>query len=253
MGQSPIQIVADSSSIQFSKNRRFFEARSSTLCRAALPVKPGGQTTCAPASSRPPDRLLSLKEPAPLSAGAEETFDPTCSDSRTYNVGPVLSIPGANRTRLASSALPAGGRRPRPVPRGETECTSWPCGCQSRGRTIATGRPPSERCLDWRTPAPCPPLAVRVSGRSRRWGLEWSAAEPDRRDLLATMHVPAIESLPRARARAIWPALGRVALVTAAALTSLAASWQDWIDPFVDSGRELNLPLRLAAGERLYR
>jgi|GEM_PF-1085081 len=67
------------------------------------------------------------------------------------------------------------------------------------------------------------------------------------------MHVPAIESLPRARARAIWPALGRVALVTAAALTSLAASWQDWIDPFVDSGRELNLPLRLAAGERLYR
>jgi hypothetical protein len=50
-----------------------------------------------------------------------------------------------------------------------------------------------------------------------------------------------------------WPALGKVALVAGAALASLAVSWQHWINPFVDSGREMNLPVRLAAGERLYR
>jgi hypothetical protein len=47
--------------------------------------------------------------------------------------------------------------------------------------------------------------------------------------------------------------VGRVALVTAAALASLAATWLRWINPFVDSGREMNVPARLAAGERLYR
>jgi hypothetical protein len=50
-----------------------------------------------------------------------------------------------------------------------------------------------------------------------------------------------------------WPAVGKVALVTAAALASLAATWLRWINPFVDSGREMNVPARLAAGERLYR
>ena len=57
---------------------------------------------------------------------------------------------------------------------------------------------------------------------------------------------------PRAK-RLPWPALGKVALVTAAALASLAATWLRWINPFVDSGREMNVPARLAAGERLYR
>ncbi|MBV8202404.1 MAG: hypothetical protein JOZ15_17440 [Acidobacteria bacterium] len=50
-----------------------------------------------------------------------------------------------------------------------------------------------------------------------------------------------------------WPALGKVSLVAAAALASLAASWLRWINPFVDSGREMNVPARLAAGEMLYR
>jgi hypothetical protein len=53
--------------------------------------------------------------------------------------------------------------------------------------------------------------------------------------------------------RAPWPALAKVALVTMAALASLAANWLRWINPFVDSGREMNVPARLAAGERLYR
>jgi hypothetical protein len=38
-----------------------------------------------------------------------------------------------------------------------------------------------------------------------------------------------------------------------AAAASLAVSWQRWINPFVDSGRELDVPWRLAQGERLYR
>jgi hypothetical protein len=57
---------------------------------------------------------------------------------------------------------------------------------------------------------------------------------------------------PRAR-RPPWPALAKVALVTVAAAASLGASWLRWINPFVDSGREMNVPARLAAGERLYR
>jgi hypothetical protein len=32
----------------------------------------------------------------------------------------------------------------------------------------------------------------------------------------------------------------------------LAVSWQRWADPVIDSGREMNQPLRLIAGERLY-
>jgi 4-amino-4-deoxy-L-arabinose transferase-like glycosyltransferase len=34
---------------------------------------------------------------------------------------------------------------------------------------------------------------------------------------------------------------------------ALAVSWERWIDPFVDSGREMDVPWRLALGERLYR
>jgi hypothetical protein len=57
----------------------------------------------------------------------------------------------------------------------------------------------------------------------------------------------------RGARRLPWLALGKVALVTAAALASLGATWLRWINPFVDSGREMNVPARLAAGERLYR
>src|SRR5438067_7502895 len=32
----------------------------------------------------------------------------------------------------------------------------------------------------------------------------------------------------------------------------LAASWQRWGGPLIDTGREMNQPVRLAAGERLY-
>jgi hypothetical protein len=46
-------------------------------------------------------------------------------------------------------------------------------------------------------------------------------------------------------AAVLWPVL--------AAVASLAVSWQRWINPFVDSGRELDVPWRLAQGERLYR
>jgi 4-amino-4-deoxy-L-arabinose transferase-like glycosyltransferase len=35
--------------------------------------------------------------------------------------------------------------------------------------------------------------------------------------------------------------------------TSLFFSWQRWINPFVDSGREMDVPWRLLQGERLYR
>jgi hypothetical protein len=38
-----------------------------------------------------------------------------------------------------------------------------------------------------------------------------------------------------------------------AGAASAAASWQRWINPFLDAGREMNVPARLAAGERLYR
>jgi hypothetical protein len=38
-----------------------------------------------------------------------------------------------------------------------------------------------------------------------------------------------------------------------AGVASAAASWQRWINPFVDASREMNVPARVAAGERLYR
>jgi 4-amino-4-deoxy-L-arabinose transferase-like glycosyltransferase len=42
------------------------------------------------------------------------------------------------------------------------------------------------------------------------------------------------------------------ALVLVSFATGLAASWQRWGNPLVDSGRELNVPLRLLRGEMLY-
>src|SRR5579864_5373208 len=38
-----------------------------------------------------------------------------------------------------------------------------------------------------------------------------------------------------------------------AAIAGLAVSWQCWIDPLVDSGREMDVPWRLLHGEHLYR
>jgi hypothetical protein len=61
------------------------------------------------------------------------------------------------------------------------------------------------------------------------------------------------QSPGRRRPRLPWAAVWRVALVAAAGCISIAANWQRWINPFVDSGREMNVPARLAAGERLYR
>ncbi len=46
---------------------------------------------------------------------------------------------------------------------------------------------------------------------------------------------------------------GHVLLPGLAAAAALAASWRCWINPFVDSGREMDVPWRLLAGERLYR
>jgi hypothetical protein len=42
-------------------------------------------------------------------------------------------------------------------------------------------------------------------------------------------------------------------LPAAAGAASAAASWQRWINPFLDAAREMNVPARVAAGERLYR
>ena len=53
------------------------------------------------------------------------------------------------------------------------------------------------------------------------------------------------------------PSLGRRDLlpfvaVLAVFAVELAITWQRWADPVIDTGRELNVPARLAAGERLY-
>jgi 4-amino-4-deoxy-L-arabinose transferase-like glycosyltransferase len=54
-------------------------------------------------------------------------------------------------------------------------------------------------------------------------------------------------------AGALWGRAAGFLLPVLAAAAALAASWQRWINPFVDSGRELDVPWRLAQGERLYR
>jgi hypothetical protein len=54
-------------------------------------------------------------------------------------------------------------------------------------------------------------------------------------------------------ANATWGRAGSFLLPILAALAALAVSWQRWINPFVDSGREMDVPWRLVQGERLYR
>lgn len=46
-----------------------------------------------------------------------------------------------------------------------------------------------------------------------------------------------------------WPALLALALLFG---VMLVATWQRWTHPIIDHGREMNLPLRILAGERLY-
>ena len=53
-----------------------------------------------------------------------------------------------------------------------------------------------------------------------------------------------VEERVPARSRRFLPAA--VSIVCGGA--SLAVSWQRWINPFVDGGRELNVPARVAAG-----
>ena len=51
----------------------------------------------------------------------------------------------------------------------------------------------------------------------------------------------------RAAGERVWPGV-----LAGAFLFGLAASWQRWGNPLIDTGREMNQPLRLAAGEALY-
>src|SRR5579864_1942978 len=51
---------------------------------------------------------------------------------------------------------------------------------------------------------------------------------------------------------AFWRRAVPYALPVLAAIAALGVSWQSWIDPFVDSGREMDVPWRLLQGERLY-
>jgi hypothetical protein len=76
---------------------------------------------------------------------------------------------------------------------------------------------------------------------------------PDPPPLDRPLLVPEAPAPAHPARRSPWPAVAKVALVMAAAVASLAANWLRWINPFVDSGREMNVPARLAAGERLYR
>jgi hypothetical protein len=64
---------------------------------------------------------------------------------------------------------------------------------------------------------------------------------------------PLYEDGPRASPQAaFWRRAAPYALPVLAAAAALAVSWQSWIDPFVDSGREMDVPWRLLQGERLY-
>ena len=57
--------------------------------------------------------------------------------------------------------------------------------------------------------------------------------------------------VPASGSRELLPRAG-VLLVVIAGVLSALASWRTWILPFVDSSREMHVPARLAAGERLY-
>lgn len=50
----------------------------------------------------------------------------------------------------------------------------------------------------------------------------------------------------------LWRRAAACCLPAIAAIAALAVSWQCWIDPLVDSGREMDVPWRLLQGERLY-
>jgi hypothetical protein len=60
---------------------------------------------------------------------------------------------------------------------------------------------------------------------------------------------PAVSGEPPASARRLLLAALSYAVFAALALLS----WNRWIEPYVDSGRELQVPWRIAQGERLYR
>jgi len=67
----------------------------------------------------------------------------------------------------------------------------------------------------------------------------------------------ALRQFARAVIPASQPPLNRrdlpwLLLLLAVFVLALAVSWQRWGDPLIDHGREMNLPLRLAAGETLY-
>ncbi|MBV8202356.1 MAG: hypothetical protein JOZ15_17200 [Acidobacteria bacterium] len=53
--------------------------------------------------------------------------------------------------------------------------------------------------------------------------------------------------------RSPWQRAALFILPLLAATAGLAVSWQCWIDPLVDSGREMDVPWRLLQGEHLYR
>ncbi len=63
------------------------------------------------------------------------------------------------------------------------------------------------------------------------------------------MPPPAVSGEPPASARRLLLALLPYAVFAALALLS----WNRWIEPYVDTGRELQVPWRIAQGERLYR
>jgi 4-amino-4-deoxy-L-arabinose transferase-like glycosyltransferase len=58
-----------------------------------------------------------------------------------------------------------------------------------------------------------------------------------------------IEVLPRATTQ--WDKLAWIVLAALFVLM-LAATWQRWTNPIIDHGREMNLPTRILAGEKLY-
>jgi len=65
--------------------------------------------------------------------------------------------------------------------------------------------------------------------------------------------LPSDDTITKKEPGIVRKKVAAVLLPVLAAAASLAVSWQRWINPFVDSGRELDVPWRLAQGERLYR
>src|SRR4029453_8968983 len=72
--------------------------------------------------------------------------------------------------------------------------------------------------------------------------------------------LPAVAAHPRDSRppfpRRLGAALSRddawIVILAVSFALALLMSWQRWADPIVDVGREMNQPLRLAGGERLY-